>query len=390
MKQTLIATSCSLALATVLGACGSPDGSTGEVPIVDNDNPNKQMLPPVPVVSTVVNYEQALRSAAIKLTGNYPTLTEIKAVRDSADPKTAYEGLIDTYMSRPTFATQMLDFWRDQFKMGGTQTINGTQVMMDYAPTYATMLTVTEQPFNQILTATTGTCQTMNAATGAFTPATCPNTQTVGVLTDAGVQAQFFSAMAFRRVRWIQETFACQRFPAEIGGTPQQLTGGTYNSPWPFASITGGATAKIDFQSASSTICANCHTTMNHIAPLFTNYSMTGALTAMSQVDVPIPMPPKAVLADYLKPGEALSWRFGKPTTDVAALGAAIAADPVFANCVATRVWNWGMSRPDVVEDGSTLTTDFAATLVSSLTSNNWNVKKLTKAVFTSDSFVRF
>jgi hypothetical protein len=196
--------------------------------------------------------------------------------------------------------------------------------------------------------------------------------------------------MAFRRVRWIQETFACQRFPAEIGGTPQNFTGGTYNSPWPFASITGGTGSKIDFQSNNAIICANCHSTMNHLAPLFLNYSMTGALTAMSQVDVPIPTPPKALRADFLPASEPLAWRFNKNVTDMASLGAAIAADPVFASCVATRVWNWGMSRPDVVEDNAVLTPEFAADLINTLTSNNWNVKKLTRQVFTSDSFVRF
>lgn len=387
MKQTLIATSCSLAIATALGACGG--GEQIDTPPVTPPG-EMQMYPPVPVVQTVVNYEQALRSAAIKLTGNYPTFTEINTVRNASDQKAAYETLVDDYMSRPTFASQMLDFWRDQFKMGGTQTINGMNVMMDYAPAYAASLVVQEKPFKDILTATTGTCQTLNAANGTFTPATCPNTQTVGVLTDAGVQAQFFSNMAFRRVRWIQETFACQRFPAEIGGTPQQFKGGTYNSPWPFTSITGGAGAKINFRDDQTLICANCHSTMNHIAPLFTNYNATGALTAMSAVQVPIPNPPFAVLADYLPAGEPLSWRFGQPTPDVAALGAAIAADPAFATCVATRVWNWGMSRPDVVEDQATLTPDFSKDLVSTLTSTNWNVKKLTRQVFTSDSFVRF
>jgi len=390
MKQTLIATSCSLALATVLGACG---GATSTEPgPVDPINPNPNTLPPQPVVMTVVNYEQALRSAALKLTGNYPTLTEIKTVRDAADDaakKTAYETLVDDYMGRPTFASQMLDFWRDQFKMGGT--ING--VMMDYAPSFAASLVVQGKPFNQIVTATTGTCQTLMAGTSTFTTVACPNPQAVGILTDAGVQAQFFSNMAFRRVRWVQETFGCQRFPAEIGGTPQQFAGGTYSSPWPFNSISGLANnpaAKVDFTDNKSLVCANCHSTLNHMAPLFANYSMTGALTAMSQVQVPVPGTPAAQLIDWLPAGETTAWRFGKPAADMAALGAAIAADPVFATCITTRVWNWGMSRPDVVEDQAGFVPPFGADLVTSLTSNNWDVKKLTRQVFTSDSFVRF
>ena len=42
------------------------------------------------------------------------------------------------------------------------------------------------------------------------------------------MQAQFLSSLAFRRTRWVQETFMCSRFPAETsGGVPalKALTG---------------------------------------------------------------------------------------------------------------------------------------------------------------------
>ena len=31
------------------------------------------------------------------------------------------------------------------------------------------------------------------------------------------VLSQYFANMAFRRTRWIQETFVCTKFPAEFG-----------------------------------------------------------------------------------------------------------------------------------------------------------------------------
>ena len=130
MKQTLGNVTLYLAFATALGACNGTGTS----------DPNQQTtvdMATVPTVTTMINYPQALRSAALKLTGNYPTLTEVQTVRDAADQKAAYEKLIDDYISRPTFASQMVDFWKDQFKMGGNLTVNTSTVNLDYAPTFA-------------------------------------------------------------------------------------------------------------------------------------------------------------------------------------------------------------------------------------------------------------
>lgn len=346
-------------------------------------------------VVTRIDYEEALRSAAIKLTGNYPTLAEIKRVRDAAESSRAgeYEKLLDEYMARPSFGAQLLSFFRDTYKMGGSDMRGGTQVNFEFAPAFAASLVVNEKPFTDIVTATRDTCQNFDEKTGKFTAANCPNQSAVGVLTDAGVQAQFFSSMAFRRARWVQETFMCRKFPAETAGTPQPRPGGSYTSPWDYGSITGklnNKNAKIDFQDDKSIICANCHTTLNHVAPLFARFGVNGALTTSIQVKVPIPNEPTATMADWLPSSETTAWRFGKPAADLPALGAAIAADPDFGKCLTSRVWNWAMSRPDVVEDGAFLTDDLANKLVADLKSNNWNVKKLVRSAFTSDSFIRY
>lgn len=362
---------------------GTPPGTTTMMP----------PPPPKPVVNTVLSYEQALRSAALKLTGNYPTLAEIQRLRDAGNQAAEYAKLIDEYLARPTFAAQMMDFFRDLFRMGGQQNLMGTNVEMEHAPAFATLLVVKELPFTGIVTATQDTCQIFSAPTGDFTKASCPNPNAVGVLTDAGVQAQFYSAMAFRRVRWVQETFLCSKFPAETSGTPEKHPGGTYASPWPFGSITGAANAqnpKIDFQDDKSIVCANCHSTMNHLAPLFANFALNGRLMMGSQVKVPVPGEPIAQLRDFLPMGETTAYRFGKPVKDLKELGDAIAADPAFPRCIATRVWNWALSRPDVVEDQAVLTDQLGDQLSRDLTSANWNVKALIRSVYTSESFVRF
>ena len=47
-------------------------------------------------------------------------INQIANAPDDAAKKTAYEALIQNYLSRPAFAKQMFYFWRDTFKMGGT------------------------------------------------------------------------------------------------------------------------------------------------------------------------------------------------------------------------------------------------------------------------------
>lgn len=368
-------------------ACGGGGVQPGAPPAKPGSNG--------PVVDTKIDYEEALRGAAIKLTGNLPSLDEIKAVRDAGEGAQAaqLEKTVDDYLSRPGFAAVMVDYFRDVFKMGGQDMRGGASVNMDHAPNFAAMLVVTERPFTEIVTATKNTCQTLDRMSGKFTTAACPNPAATGVLTDAGVQAQFYSAMAFRRVRWVQETFACRKFPTEIAKTSEQRPGGAYVSPWPYDSLTGklnNKSARIDFQDDKSIICANCHTTMNHLAPLFARFTPAGMASPMIQVKVPIPMEPTATLTDWLPAQEMTAWRLGVPAADLPALGAAIAADPAFGRCVATRVWNWALSRPDVVEDGATLTDELANKLVKDLSDNNWNVKTLIKRAFTSDAFVRY
>ena len=54
----------------------------------------------------VVDYNAALRVAALRLTGKLPTMDEINQVANGADDaakKVAYEGLIQQYMNTPDF-----------------------------------------------------------------------------------------------------------------------------------------------------------------------------------------------------------------------------------------------------------------------------------------------
>jgi hypothetical protein len=345
------------------------------------------------LAARAIDYGAALRTAAIKLVGNLPTVAEMNSVTDA----TSYAAQLDKYLADPRFARQVKIYFSDMMKMGGmiaVQTGNGTvNVSLDTAPTFAAEVVVNDRPITDILTATTNTCPTLDTTKGTFTDAACATANgsvTAGVLTDPGAMAQFYSNMAFRRVRWVQETFDCLKFPAEFGATPAKMGNGLYTSPWPFSSVSGGTSALVNFQDTSSVVCANCHTTMNHIAPLFANFDMTGSYQTSIQVHTPVLKTPLSQLSDWLPSGETLSWRFGTKVASLTDLGTAMAADAAVQKCQVQRAWNWMMNKTDIVNDLAIVPDSTINDVMSVFTSSGMKLKETLKAILTSSDFVSF
>jgi hypothetical protein len=337
-----------------------------------------------------VDYNAALRIAALRLTGELPTLTELDAIAtapDLAAQRTAYESQVQRYLGSMKFPRQMVRYAQDLLKMGDA-------AELDTAAAFVAQVVVDNRPFTDVLTATRGTCPTFNATNSSFTAADCANgaPATVGLLTHPGMHAHFFSNLAFRRTRWVQETFACTKFPAEIATTATDVGGPMpYTGKFPFNSIAGEATGgRVNFLDTKSVICANCHSNINHIAPLFAYYDETGQYSATMAVPVPLPENPNAAMRDYLPPGEGLAWRFGVPVSDMTSLGKAMAADPAIAECAIARVWNWAMGKNDIVDDGARIPAATIEAQVEAFRADNYNLKNAMYRVFTSDDFVRF
>jgi hypothetical protein len=343
----------------------------------------------------ILDYGEALRTASLKLVGDLPTMVQIQALEAATTPAqqaTLYAADIDAMLADPRFSDQMIQYWRDTFKTGdpGVTPMMG-QPDFDTAATYAAMVVVQGLPYTNLFTAASGTCPTY--ANGTFTAASCANNApTAGVLTDPGLQAQYFAHLAFRRVRFVQETFVCSPFPAEYSSSPVPMGSSLYTSPWPFTSIAGGPTANINFQDTSAVICANCHTTLNHIAPLFAYFDDNGQYVAGTiQVQTPIVPPVTSVLSDWLPVGQqTFAWRDGTPVTDIPSLGQAIAADPDVALCAVNRIWDWAFNRGDIVNDLATVPVDVTLSYVHDFNTNGNNLQKIIREIFTSDDFVRF
>lgn len=328
-----------------------------------------------------LDYNEALRTASLKLVRSLPTLDQIRTIQNAEDKKAAYESTVDSLLDDPRFSSKMVKFWRDTLRQGGSQE-------MDSSPVFIAKISVEGKPFTDVFTATQGTCPSFTD--GNFVNGDCNNNVPIhaGILTNPGSMKQFYSNMAFRRVRWLQEVFICQKFPAESSNNPSQIDGKDYISPWLFESISN---SPIDFRDTQSVICANCHTTMNHIAPLFANFDADGMWMNQSQVNTPtLPDPVKSEIGHWLVDGEKTSWRFGVQTPDLPSLGAAIADDPIVSDCITTRLWNMVMSKEDVVNDLAVVPPTILDPLVKKYEETGMNVKETLRFMFKHEDFVNF
>lgn len=338
----------------------------------------------------VVDYNAALRVAALRLTGKIPTMAETNQVANAGDDaakKVAYETLLRDYMNREDFARQMFLYWRDTLKMGET-------AMLDTAPAFAARLAVQNGSYMDLLTAAADGCPTFDLATAAFTPGECANNgPKAGILTNPGVQAHYFGNFAFRRARFVQETFVCTKFPAEtVEGAGTNVGGAApYTGVWPWESIAGTDNGgRVNFHDTSAVICANCHSTLNHQAPLFAFYDQNGVYQTAISVPTPLDNSPMARMTDYLPAGETTAWRLGVPAADLPAFGAAMAADPDVAECGVARMWNWALGKTDIVDTLQEVPIETIQTQVDGFKANGYKLKDLIFAVFTSDDFVKF
>lgn len=333
------------------------------------------------------NFNAALRTASLRLTGQLPTLAQIKFVADGAnidEQRAAYESQVRSMLDSPRFASQARKFWQDTFKMGDDP-------VLDTGPTFAAQLTVEERPFTELFTASENNCPTFDGTT--FTPATCDTgaPAEAGILTNRGFHKQFFGNMAFRRARWLQETFDCTAFPAEISGMPVDVGGpALYTGVWPYDVLAGADNGgRVDFRDRESINCGNCHSTINHICPLIGKFDADGSYVS-DGYGVTLPTGEITEFTDWLTEGERTGWRAGTYADDLPALGQEMANDPEVMECMVIRVWNWGFGRGDIVDTLAVIPEDIIAQQIADFTANNHNIKELIYQVFTSEDFVLY
>ncbi|MBK8936501.1 MAG: hypothetical protein IPM79_02330 [Polyangiaceae bacterium] len=102
------------------------------------------------------------------------------------------------------------------------------------------------------------------------------------------------------------------------------------------------------------------------------------------------PEPVTTELSHWLNPGVATAWRNGVEVSDLAQLGQALAEDPQVGECVVARVWNFAMSKEDVVKDLATVPFGVVRPHITKFQTGSQNLKATLRAILTSADFVRF
>src|SRR5690606_15079958 len=106
-------------------------------------------------------------------------------------------------------------------------------------------------------------------------------------------------------------------------------------------------------------------------------FDMNGQWQNTSQVMTPtVPDPLKTELSHWLVPGETTAWRFGEPVADLQGLGQAMANDQDVKDCAVARMYNFAMSKEDIVTDLATVPPEVLAPYVEQFMANGLNLKK--------------
>ena len=432
---------------TAATTSGGNNVTTGGNTVASSGSGNQPELEKTELDERELDYTEALRTASLLVVGDAPTLAQIYELGDlpAAQQKAKYEELVDKLLADPRFADTLFEFFKYTFKMGGASTVAG-EPTRDTAPALAAKTVFEEKPWTNILTQSSNNCPTFNPMTHSFADGQCSNmaslqnngVQAAGILTDPGAQSLFFGNLSFRRNRFFHETFLCRSANEQAGGEPTDMppqespcSGGApipgYQNKWPVNEVAGACNGgRIDFHAYNiGNICANCHATWNHRSPLFSQFDSTGKwmpLTGAGEysVFVPVDGSPKAKLSDWLCINPATCPNAGQNTTawkktmkvdgveqpapaaNLAELGQQMAKDDEVIECAVKRTWNFAMGRADITEVGGRSWVTLPdrkdpnaelvtlSKLVQGFKQNNFNLKKVLRAILVSDDFTRF
>ena len=127
------------------------------------------------------------------------------------------------------------------------------------------------------------------------------------------------------------------------------------------------------------------------MAPLFANFDANGQFQATSQVMTPTaPEPTTTTFDHWLPAGETTAWRREVPAANLQELGSAMAADPDVMECAVTRLYNFAMSKEDVIADLATVPFEVVEPFYDEFYDNSFDVKETLKSIMKSEDFVRF
>lgn len=202
--------------------------------VVDTTPPEETPAPRVePTPWASETYAAALRAASLKLQGHAPAASEVAAVLEGGKP--VYEATIDRYLDpsqNPMLRSQVRDFYRSLFLMGGVFANEGTSDSNPYAPTntnydlpanLATYLFVQDRPVAELLTADYCVGDDLSVLSEPVAQAACEGAPKVSALGNqrAGIMGMrpFLrkfgqpNTINMRRTSVVHQLFACGIYP---------------------------------------------------------------------------------------------------------------------------------------------------------------------------------
>ena len=90
-------------------------------------------------------------------------------------------------------------------------------------------------------------------------------------------------------------------------------------------------------------------------------------------------------------PKQSFYWRYAMDkVANLTEMGQRMTEDPDVVKCAMKRMWNYAMSRGDIVENGADMPDAVVQPLVDDFTATGYNLREAFKAILLHDDFVRF
>jgi hypothetical protein len=316
------------------------------------------------------DFSEAVTALAKTLVNRLPTQVEIQTASTGV---IGYKSVVDQYLADPSFATSMFEEHQSYFGMGGTRT--GSTVVFDGPALLGSYLIANNGDYREIVTAdycvrrVDGVLQ-KTACDNFPDPATAQN-NAAGVLTDRAfiVTHKPKKGFNFRIVKELFAKFQCSVYPDPQD--PSMSAVEISSSMHPFGRVDGKVTE-----------CFACHRAVNPKAVLFFKYTKDGSYSENISNTTFRDTNEIATPDDLLVPG--VNPRVMNQTMNsVRDLGQLMASNDKFANCMATRYYNFllGKKMGSPVHYGiDELGSDFKR--------YDYNVKKLIRRIVISQIYL--
>ena len=377
-----------LAFLLLVAACSGPAAGGDDSPGDDGG------VTPSPT-AVYLTPTQHLTRASLALRGLRPSVEDLHAV--DADP-TALGDIVDRYLATPEFGATIREMHDEAlllrvednlFTFPQTATYTGHTAYETNDSVFSEPLrliediVMTDQPYTKVVTADYTMSNATNAQIWGYThtgPATewtrTPFPDARGSAGVLGIEAIYHRhrSAGFNynrgRANMISSAFLCHDYAhADI----MIDTSVDLSDPVVVANAV-----------VQNPSCAGCHQTLDPLASYLFPFRNTMPITQLQRGDVDYPV------GGYVASKET-AWKnlnkrapmfFGTTADKLPGLGQAIAADPRFAKCTATRFASYLTEVPASSLDGR-----WIAQLQATLEDNDFNAKKLTKAIVMSDAF---